>query len=390
MSFIVWHLLAFFCLLNPLVSSLLSIDFSPNVTVPAAPGSYVSTLCVETLIDSSRKDPFNQTDGPRKLLLSRFDPILKQECSKLCSAPYMPRKTAAFEDENYSLPTAFFGRFHLSGLCCDHSSYSDHHDAPLLVFSTGMGNSRLVYSALAQYVSSFGYSVVTIDHTYDSGIVEFPDGSTVIGLYNNDSAITEEDVEFSLEVRVKDVQSVLEELADYSSDGGRIGLFGHSLGGATVGEVMRQDSSGKLTGGINLDGSLLDPLDTKGLGKGWKGFLMMASEGHNGTIDPSWAEFWNATNIHNPKDPRWELLLEGAAHSTYTDIPLLAYLTDYQAVDADIVSTVGTIDGQRTMDIVVAYCTALFDYTIQGKMESLLNSPSEKYPEVEYVHVEGS
>lgn len=52
---------------------------------------------------------------------------------------------------------------------------------PTVLYSPGLGNSRLIYGARARSLASQGYVVVTVDHPYDAAVVEFPDGSVVLG-----------------------------------------------------------------------------------------------------------------------------------------------------------------------------------------------------------------
>src|SRR5688572_19396703 len=44
--------------------------------------------------------------------------------------------------------------------------------------------------------------------------------------------------------------------------------------------------------------------------------------------------------------------------------------------------TLGTIDGQRMLDLVNEYVLAFFDKHLLGQSETLLNGPIERYPEV--------
>lgn len=46
------------------------------------------------------------------------------------------------------------------------------------MFSPGLSASRLLYSAQARALASYGYIVITLDHPYDALFVEFPDGTT--------------------------------------------------------------------------------------------------------------------------------------------------------------------------------------------------------------------
>src|SRR5919107_1384909 len=47
---------------------------------------------------------------------------------------------------------------------------------PVVLYSPGLGSNRDSGAVLVEELVSRGYVVVTIDHTYDAGQVEFPDG----------------------------------------------------------------------------------------------------------------------------------------------------------------------------------------------------------------------
>jgi len=51
----------------------------------------------------------------------------------------------------------------------------------------------------------------------------------------------------------------------------------------------------------------------------------------------------------------------------------------------DVDSTLGTINGTRSTDILATYISDFFDMSLKGKEEPLLNGPSKAYPEVSFV-----
>jgi 8-oxo-dGTP pyrophosphatase MutT (NUDIX family) len=46
----------------------------------------------------------------------------------------------------------------------------------VLLYSPGAGDPRALGTTLCDDLASRGYAVVTVDHTYDAGAVEFPGG----------------------------------------------------------------------------------------------------------------------------------------------------------------------------------------------------------------------
>lgn len=53
----------------------------------------------------------------------------------------------------------------------------EKEEFPVVVFSPGFGGSRFLYGAMARSLASLGHIVFTVDHTYETYAVEFPDGS---------------------------------------------------------------------------------------------------------------------------------------------------------------------------------------------------------------------
>src|SRR6266536_6182832 len=78
-----------------------------------------------------------------------------------------------------------------------------HSSAPTILLPPGLNTTRLYYSALAQRIASRGYNLITIDHPYETDIVEFPDGTVSYGGNVNTSELAS--INFGLDVRVKDI-----------------------------------------------------------------------------------------------------------------------------------------------------------------------------------------
>jgi hypothetical protein len=72
---------------------------------------------------------------------------------------------------------------------------------------------------------------------------------------------------------------------------------------------------------------------------------------------------------------RW-LVVAGAVHASFTDLALLA---DQIGIDID-----ADLSGARSLDITRAYVRAFFDQHLRGRPQSLLDRPSQSYPEVTF------
>ncbi|KAH8801527.1 PAF acetylhydrolase family protein [Xylogone sp. PMI_703] len=361
-----------------------------SILIPSPIGPFNTTLDIMELTDHTRMDPFSPTPRPRSLMISVFQPMSPSSCSPTVF-PYMDSITAEFEGTSYAaygLPNDTFSSLHLQG--CESfpkNAQSNRHVTkqpgyPLILFTPALGTSRLLYNALAQRISSAGYVVVTIDHPYDADIVTFPDNHTVLAA----NISTEDQILLDVDTRAKDIFFVLDELtenknaesifASCAPDKGKVGLFGHSLGGAAAATAMLHDH--RILGGINLDGTFWGSVISRGL---TRPFMLFAHEGKNGTNDPSWGAIWP-----NLKGWKRDLMLSGSAHYAFSDFPLLIDVLGLRSqLPPEVAELVGTIDGKRDIQILGSYITAFFDFVLRGQKQSLLSGPSAKFPEVSFV-----
>ena len=242
-----------------------------------------------------------------------------------------------------------------------------------------------------------GYIVVTIDHTYESQIVEFPGGRLEVSRLPAKS--TDEDIAKALRIRQDDTRFVLDELARLNAgaspnaqhrrlphglpgsfDLSRTGMFGHSLGGDTAAETMAQDP--RIRAGVDLDGSINGTVAATGLDRP---FLLMASAGHGRDNDPSWAEFWS-----HLRGWRRELQLRDSGHLAFSDLApltqqLIKALPIPPAVVTRLVASIGTLDASRAVSVQRAYLHAFFDLHLRQRDHHLLSRPSARFPEIEFI-----
>ncbi|KAL2847497.1 hypothetical protein BJY01DRAFT_246724 [Aspergillus pseudoustus] len=380
------------CSLNSLLVGLFLLSGlgQAAINLPSSTGPCSVTLHASELVDKSRTDPYDPTGGKRSIMVTSFTPV---NCGSISSASYIPNATAKYEDAFVQpfgiLPGTFESLRIQTQTQPQHSSV--YRDYPVVLFSPALGTSRLIYTLLLQEIASHGFAVVSVDHPYDAGIVEFPDGRTVVGLLGN---ITDAEWLPALDVRVKDVIFLLDQIHDksvvrdifplsrgashtLSLDLDHVPIFGHSLGGATAAQAMLLDS--RFVGGINLDGELWGSVVDKGLSKP---FLIFGHTGHNQTNEASWASFWS-----HQRGWKLELSLAQSLHYTFSDFPVLVdgiSLSDEarQLIQATYAGTIGALRGKQ---VVTSYITAALQYFVSNHTSELLSGPSTSYPEVTFV-----
>ncbi len=301
----------------------------------------------------------------------------------------MPPATASIYDQissSVGLPAGSFETLELT--ICDVNLTAKRPTRPhypVILFSPGLGNSRLIYSAIAQSLASQGFVVITIDHPYDAAVVEFPNGSFVLAA----NISTDDQITTALEVRRKDVSFLIDQLHNFnitqhlfaglhgSVDLKNVQIFGHSLGGATAAAAMLEDE--RIQGGINLDGSFFGGVLEQGLNRP---FMIFAHQGKNESTDQSWAKVWPLLN-----SSKVEVAIDGAQHGSYADFPILLKALAFKGkVQAALEEEVGTVDGDRMLEILTTYIKGFFELGVGGSPYAGLQRPTKEFPEVEVVH----
>ena len=204
-----------------------------------------------------------------------FYPYLSQEMPHVKKIIFETTDTQSLEQLNYLDAPIKTHSFNNAPISNAQLTY------PVLIFSHGLGTGNAeLYTSILEDLASHGYIVVAIDHTYDNLVTIFP-GNRVVKF-----EIPEEDkgriigtpaecpIEETerlkgetehLNIWVHDIQFVFHELEKINKsdpqnlltsklDLSRIGIFGHSWGGAAAAQMCRVDSRCKA--GINIDGGL--------------------------------------------------------------------------------------------------------------------------------------
>ncbi|WP_026527657.1 alpha/beta hydrolase family protein [Butyrivibrio sp. VCD2006] len=243
------------------------------------------------------------------------------------------------------------------------------HTLPLIVFSHGAFGYYQSNTSTYMELASNGYVVVSLDHPYHSFYTKDSDGKlitvdqtfvqTAMSVGNDpDAHYTEEEIyEVTSEwmkLRMDDMNFVVDTLKEGASgnygdswcfasgkeaeikeavsliDTSKIGLIGHSLGGATAVTVGRREDVGAV---VDLDGTMLG--EEIGVENGMPvineeryttPLLCITNEPHHleaaeaGKLSYSYAN----NVILNNADEGFETYVAGSEHMDYTDLPLFS------------------------------------------------------------------
>ncbi len=349
-----------------LLASVVPASAATGLALPRPSGPHRVGQTELHLVDASRTDPWR--GGPRELMVSLHYPALPGPGR---AAPYMLPGAAAHFDAvtangllGLGVPSADWAGVRTNA----------RRDAvplpgrwPVVVYSPGLGEPRTWGTATAEDLASRGYVVISIDHTWESPEVEFPDGSvrTMVDPGDPDAFLRK-----ALDVRVADTRFVLDALAG-RLDVSRVGMIGHSMGGAAAALTMAADP--RVVAGVNLDGnltwfdgSLMPPAE-----EGLRGpFLLVGKDGETDT-GPGWNAFRAATQGWTA-----QLRLLGSEHATFTDAAALV---------PQLGVPLGTLDPATAVRTQRAYVASFFDRWLRDRNDHLLDGPSPRYPEMVFV-----
>jgi dienelactone hydrolase len=361
-------------LLVPFIATALAIS------LPALLGDeLVGTVNLE-LVDYSRNDSLAPSPRPRDLMVSVFYPakhVRRYELAPAYTPPY-----ATFLDALVGLQPGTAATVVSQAYASAYLHPSGRKAPNIVLFSPGYGMSRVDYTAAMSNLASHGYIVIGVDHPFDTAFIDYPDGRTAVAF--QDILDSPEAAAIVTDIRVADLSFILDSLSKNATlarqipgvhgkfDVSRIGIFGHSLGGAAAASAMLADS--RFICGANMDGSFWGSVAAAGLSKP---FLLFNTETHNRTSDATWTSFWK-----NLRGWRLELTVEGSTHATFSDQATLYEELLGAGQIPDLGDYFGTVGGRTMLAIENAYLNAFFEMCFEGKKQKLLNGPSEEYPAV--------
>jgi dienelactone hydrolase len=282
---------------------------------------------------------------------------------------------------------------------------SSQQNYPVLIFSHGAFGMRMSNASTFRELASHGYIVASIDHTYQAFYTAFADGESIpvnIDFLNeavqasNDSLQPEETFEIThdwLKLRTADINLVIDSLKSGElgvtaqllkghMDLTKIGIFGHSLGGAASAQVSRERDD--ISAAIVIDGTMIG--DITGLNSDNKEIITDKSFSkplmlmYNSSFQEQQAKetsyMPNINAFNNAENAAYSLCIKNSGHLNFTDLPRISpFLAGMLGV--------GTIDSFKCIKIVNDYSLAFFDKHVKGKPSSLLEGVSI-YNEVEF------
>ncbi len=255
-------------------------------TLPEPDGPYPVGTEVYRWTDVSRDEPRSpSTQDRRSVIAQAWYPAIRRDDASGATIPYidgvgrMPRRVSG-------LPSFFLRRYGEIDTHAEASARLAPGDRPwpVVIFSPGYGAARAVYTGLATRLASRGFVVFVLDHPYESGFTELPNGD-VVGTVEHfipgeprTSYMAEQQ-----RVRTADIRFVIDQLArpevlttalrGSRLEASKVAVIGHSFGGAVSAMVLSEDP--RVVAAANIDGTPYGDLPDRQLSRP---FLLLQSD----------------------------------------------------------------------------------------------------------------
>lgn len=293
-----------------------------------------------TLVDASRIDPFSETNESRKLTVQFWYP----------------------------------------------SDSKNTDTFPLVVFSHGAFGYRGSNLSTYQNLASNGYVVCSIDHSYHSSFAEHTDGSSTLvnmdfmsdainitnGLYDEKTSydkthewlqLRTADMNFILDEILNDESGKMPEVISSRINLDKIGLFGHSLGGATAAQLGRTRPD--VDAVAVIDGTMFgeevafenglavlnaDPYPVP--------LLNLYNEDHYNGAKQEGLSYDNLSASAHAVEA-YDVVIRGSGHLNFTDLPL------FSPALASMLGT-GSVDSRYCVETMNQIVLEFFNHTLKG------------------------
>jgi dienelactone hydrolase len=266
---------------------------------------------------------------------------------------------------------------------------------PVVILRAGGGALSSDYTTLAEDLGSHGYVVVSFDAPYRTVITAFPDGRVATRAAGGDfdrmpsSTTTQHLATQLMSVWIADSKFVLDQLQELDAndptgrftgkfDMQKVGVAGHSLGGATAAQFCHDDP--RCAAGIDIDGMPFGNVIQDGLHQPF--FFLMSDHSREESGSESQTVERNIESIydHVPDGKRWGMTIMGANHFTFSDqvftkSPILMFFLRRAGV-------MGSLEKRRGLAITNACVHAFFDVYLKGAPAKEMSSLPSLNPEL--------
>jgi hypothetical protein len=391
------------CIFILLLSGLLSNTIQGQTeALPRPTGKHLVGITYLSFIDDNRKELFdNNQESNREITVKVWYPSDNESNPE----PYFLDAESEFAMKYLQFPEIFKNLRTNSSRDVPMSSKENKY--PILIFSHGFGEHYSQNTILMEELASHGYILFSISHHYECKFSSFPDGRLIYldmnsqrfqkimqeqqnpkamellqKMYN--ASNDEERMQVLLETSnalptiltespkywAEDISFFMDQLESMNNENkilkdklnlDRIGVFGMSLGGIATSEICLNDN--RIKAGINIDGGLYGTLLNV---KHQTHFMFLNSKRFLG---------YGKIFIGESTVDCYSLSVKDSDHYNFSDysvypVPSVSFL-------------LGTIDGEKTIEIMNVIVLAFFDKYLKENNDINLIEQAKKYPEIE-------
>ena len=384
----------------------------PPFELPKPTGRYAVGTASWHVADTARRETFADAKTPRQVEVAAWYPAAREDGAL---APYLREgfpEVRTFAKLLRGPENAFDGLADIRTHAYLNAPLATPSGSkfPLLVFSLGYTSIPSAYTALLEDLASHGYVVLSVVHPYEVTAARLPDGQ-VVTLFDRSGAMHKNigDVfgEWAVEDKtmaavtsaasdperlkllrgyfaglrntttalrrwVDDTRLVLDRLPGASEmsgqlaaavDPGRLGVFGHSMGGVTAGQFCVDDP--RCAAGLNLDGI---PQSGTMIDKPLRKPFLMVYSARPGRLGASDAIYGRSSA------PFFRVDVRDTLHLDFSDMVLWGGPLRERNI-------LGTLDPARAIAVTRSIVREYFDQELLGRASPLLNGTST-IPEV--------
>lgn len=360
----------------------------PDSILPALTGPYCVGTTEVHVVDPSREETF--TDDPndkRELMLRLWYPIDPGTTGEY--AEYMDQASFDWMIKVFMLGRIFTLPADANDQIKPHAIKNaplagNNRQFPLIIFSPGLFYASYSYAAFVENLASHGFVVAVVGHPYVGGITVFPGGRTVVPpeIPKNLSAI-EELVAKGFGVMTEDIGTMMRRLEELNSgsvakpdeaqwvcriDADRVGMLGHSLGGAVAIQMCAQDERFKAC--VNMDGVPLGSALETGTEKPVL-FLRSVNRFKDSIFEDLWTKLYGDA---------YSARVIGAGHTGYSDVGIM--LKHFMPKFPRVFLGIGIIDPYELVEISNKYILNFYNAYLNGATTSPISDIRKEHRRV--------
>jgi predicted dienelactone hydrolase len=375
--------------------ALLRLEHKKETTLPTPTGRFAVGRTMFTWVNNAETDELAPTPATKREVVAwMWYPAAAS--SSAAPAEYLPATwRAALAQASGTLMSQYLTR--------DLAQVRTHSTAdpdvspelpsyPVVILRAGGGALTTDFTTLAEDLASHGYMVVGFDAPYRTFVVVLQDGRVVRRPPANDPENLPADQANQLINRLlllwtsdtKFVVSQLEKLNAVEPSGKfkgrldlqRLGMFGHSFGGAQALQFCHDDPRCKA--GIDIDGAPYGTVIQEGLKQP---FLFLLSDHSRDLADPASKQILaDFQSIYNRlPNGRLFVTIQGANHFSFSDQMLVK---SQYVIGAMHSLGISRLESRRGLAITADYVHTFFDVYLKDAPADSLNAPAQRYSEV--------